>query len=355
MTARRDLLSLFSQSAGDWLDGWFESDPIKAVFGFDGIVGAYASPYTPGTAYVLLHHVFGEVNGVRGAWGHAIGGMGAISQAMAAACAEQGVELVTGTSVSELIVEIRPSGRRGRRRRGRSRRAKVVASNVHPKLLFETLLDPALLPADFRERMTRYRSGSGVFRMNVALSELPRFTCLPEAGDHLTAGIILAPSLGYMDRAFLDARLHGWSREPIVEMMIPSTLDDTLAPPGQHVAEPLLPARGAHPRWPVLGRLSRRGRRPDDRDGRPRRAGLRRLGDRPQGRSPRSISNAPSASSAATSSTANSNWISCFPPGRCWVTGPTARRSPASTCAGREPTPAAASPERPEETPRAKS
>ena len=105
LTAKRDLLALFSQSAGDWLDGWFESDPIKAAYGFDGVVGNYASPYTPGSAYVLLHHVFGEVNGKKGAWGHAIGGMGAITQAMARACAARGVEIRTGVGVKEIIVE----------------------------------------------------------------------------------------------------------------------------------------------------------------------------------------------------------------------------------------------------------
>jgi len=235
MTGRRDLLALFAQSAGDWLDGWFESDPIKAVFGFDGVVGAYASPYTPGTAYVLLHHVFGEVNGRKGAWGHAIGGMGAITQAMAAACREAGVEITTDAAVGEVLVE------KGRAvgavtAGGESVRARAVVSNLHPQLLFQKLIDPAVLPADFRERIERYRSGSGTFRMNVALSELPRFTCLPEAGDHLTAGIIMAPSLAYMDQAYIDARTRGWSKAPIVEMLIPSTLDDTLAPPGRHVA-----------------------------------------------------------------------------------------------------------------------
>jgi phytoene dehydrogenase-like protein len=234
-TGRRDLLALFSQSAGDWLDGWFESDPIKAVLGFDGVVGNYASPYTPGSAYVLLHHVFGEVNGKKGAWGHAIGGMGAITQAMAAACAEQGVEIVTDNAVSEVIVE------KGRAvgvvtSDGAVRRARVIASNLHPKLLFGRLVDRSFLSPDFNERIERYRSGSGTFRMNVALSELPRFACLPEAGDHLTAGIIMAPSLGYMDTAFADARAHGWSKAPIVEMLIPSTLDDSLAPAGRHVA-----------------------------------------------------------------------------------------------------------------------
>ena len=235
MTARRDLLALFGQSAGDMLDGWFESDPIKAVLGFDSIVGNYASPYAPGTAYVLLHHVFGETNGKRGVWGHAIGGMGAITQAMAKACAEKGVEIITGDGVREVIVE---NGRAVgvATEKGEQLLARAVVSNLNPKLLFTRLVEPNVLPADFRERMTHYRCGSGTFRMNVALSELPTFTCLPEPGDHLTAGIIMGPSLAYYDRAYQDARNFGWSKVPIVEMLIPSTLDDTLAPPGRHVA-----------------------------------------------------------------------------------------------------------------------
>jgi phytoene dehydrogenase-like protein len=234
-TARRDLLALFSQSAGDWLDGWFESEPIKAVLGFDGIVGNYASPYAGGSAYVLLHHVFGEVNGKKGAWGHAIGGMGAITQAMARACAEKGVEIRTGVGVASILKE---GGRAAGvvTDTGETLRARAVVSNLHPKLTFEKLLDPADLPADFAERIARYRSGSGTFRMNVALSRLPSFTCRPDAGDHMSAGIIMAPTLAYMERAYIDARSHGWSKEPIVEMLIPSTLDPTLAPEGQHVA-----------------------------------------------------------------------------------------------------------------------
>ncbi|HEX8570028.1 MAG TPA: NAD(P)/FAD-dependent oxidoreductase [Caulobacteraceae bacterium] len=234
-TARRDLLALFSQSAGDYLDGWFEGDPIKAAYGFDGVVGNYASPYTPGSAYVLLHHVFGEVNGRRGAWGHAIGGMGAITQAMARSAASRGTDIRTNAAVRELLVE------KGRAtgavlEGGEVLRARAVVSNLHPQLTFLKLLDGGVLPPDFRERMRRYRSGSGTFRMNVALSELPRFSSLPEPGDHLTAGIIMAPSLAYMDRAYMDARTHGWSKQPIVEMLIPSTLDDSLAPAGRHVA-----------------------------------------------------------------------------------------------------------------------
>jgi phytoene dehydrogenase-like protein len=235
VTARRDLLALFSQSAGDWLDGWFESDPIKAAFGFDGVVGNYASPYSPGSAYVLLHHVFGEVNGKKGAWGHAIGGMGAITQAMAAACRAAGVEIHTDCGVAEVLAD---DGRAVAilTEDGNRIDADLVVSNLNPKLLFDRLVDRAALPDDFRDRIARYRCGSGTFRMNLALSELPRFTSAPEGLDHLTGGIIIAPSLAYMERAHADARAFGWSREPIVEMLIPSTLDDSLAPPGRHVA-----------------------------------------------------------------------------------------------------------------------
>ena len=237
MAQRRALLDLFTKSAGDYLDGWFETDCVKAAFGFDSIVGTFASPYTPNTAYVLLHHVFGEVNGKKGAWGHAIGGMGAITQAMASAARKRGVEIEVDAPVREVIVE------EGRAvgivlKDGRAIRARAVASNVHPKLLFNQLVPEEALPPDFLTRIRRWRSGSGTFRMNVALSELPSFTALPgrELADHHTAGIIIAPSPAYMDRAYDDAKREGWSREPIVEMLIPSTLDDSLAPQGQHVA-----------------------------------------------------------------------------------------------------------------------
>ena len=248
LTAKRDLLDLFTKSAGDWLDHWFDSAPVKALFGFDSIVGNFASPYTPGSAYVLLHHVFGEVNGKKGLWGHAIGGMGAITQAMAACCRERGVEIRTGVAVREVIVDRIPQRAGGVvvaetpaaggvvTEDGETIRAGVVISNLNPKLLFGRLVGAEHQPEDFRERIDRYRCGSGTFRMNVALSELPRFTCMPEPGDHLTGGIIIAPSLAYMERAYDDARNYGWSREPIVEVLIPSILDDTLAPPDRHVA-----------------------------------------------------------------------------------------------------------------------
>ena len=232
---QRDLLALLTRSAREFLDGWFESAPIKAVLGFDSIVGHFASPDTPGSAYVLLHHVFGEVNGLKGAWGHAIGGMGSITQAMARACAAQGVSIGLEEQVARVnIVAGRATG--VTLADGRVLDAPIVASNAGPALLFRQLLDRAELPADFARAVDGYACGSGTFRMNVALSELPDFSVLPGSGAHLGAGIIMAPSLDYMDRAYSDAKAHGWSRQPIVEMLIPSTLDDTLAPPGAHVA-----------------------------------------------------------------------------------------------------------------------
>ena len=237
LEGRRDLLELFTRSAGDVLDHWFESDPIKAILGFDGIVGTYDSPYAAGTGYVLLHHCWGEVNGKKGVWGHAIGGMGAITQAIARAGAERRVEIRTNCAVNEILIE------KGRAagvvtEKGEKLAARAVVSNLHPKLTFERLLDPAVLPADFRARIASYRSGSGSFRMNLALSELPSFVALPgrDAAEHHGSGIVIAPSLAHMERAFMDARLSGWSAQPIIEMLIPSTLDDSLAPPGRHVA-----------------------------------------------------------------------------------------------------------------------
>ncbi|WP_213769629.1 NAD(P)/FAD-dependent oxidoreductase [Bradyrhizobium sp. dw_78] len=232
---QRSLLDLFTRSAGEMLDERFENDLVKAVFGFDAIVGNYASPYAAGSAYVMLHHAFGEVNGKKSVWGHAIGGMGAITQAMASAARGRGVEIRTETGVREVIVE------RGRAAgvvldNGEAIRARYVVSGVNPKLLYTRLIPSGALPPAFLERISHWRNGSGTFRINVALNALPSFTAQPGAGDHLTAGIIIAPSLDYMDRAWQDARDHGWSRQPVVEVLIPSTLDETLAPPGQHVA-----------------------------------------------------------------------------------------------------------------------
>jgi phytoene dehydrogenase-like protein len=234
---QRALLDLFTKSASDYLDRFFENDSVKGVFGFDATVGSFSSPMTPGTAYVQLHHCFGEVNGKKGAWGHAIGGMGAITQAMRKACEARGVTFELEAPVRQVIVE-RNRATGVLLEDGREFRANYVVSNLNPRLLYGSLIQQNDLPEDFRDRIAHWKCGSGTFRMNVALSELPSFTALPgrDLADHHTSGIIIAPTLSYMDRAYHDAREHGWSRKPIVEILIPSTLDDSLAPKGAHVA-----------------------------------------------------------------------------------------------------------------------
>jgi phytoene dehydrogenase-like protein len=241
MAARRDLLDLFAKSAGDLLDRWFEGEPLKAALGWDSVVGNFASPYTPGSAYVLLHHVFGEVNGKSGVWGHAIGGMGAITQAMAKECAARGVRIDTDAEVAQVLVK---GGRAVgvALADGTEILASMVVSNVNPKLLYQRLVPQNALDEDTKSRIDRYRCGSATFRMNVALSELPDFAAAP--GTHLQphhqSGILIGSSLRYFEQAYFDAKSKehnaGWARKPIVELVISSTLDDTLAPPGQHVA-----------------------------------------------------------------------------------------------------------------------
>ena len=234
---QEDLFNLFTKSAKDFLDSWFENDHIKACFGFDSIVGNYASPETPGSAYVLLHHVFGEVDGEKGAWGHAIGGMGSITQIMKTVCEKKGVEIETGIGVDKVLIEnnkaigVKLSD-------GSKIFSNKVVSNLNPKLLFKKLVDKNDVDSEYLRKILNYKCGSGTFRMNVALSELPNFNCLPgiKIGEHHKSGIVIAPSLTYMDKAFTDAKQYGWSKNPIVEMLIPSTVDSTLAPEGKHVA-----------------------------------------------------------------------------------------------------------------------
>lgn len=234
---QRLLVDLFTKSAADFLSQWFESDVVKGAFAFDGIVGAYASPYAPGTAYVLLHHCFGEVNGKPGVWGHAVGGMGAISEAIRGAAEAAGAIVRTDVAVETVLTEgdravgvVLAGGERVE--------ARAVAANVGPKLLFRDLVPVHALEPQVHRRFTEIKTGSGTFRMNVALAELPDFRCRPgtDLQDHHASGIIIGPSVDYLDRAWLDARTHGWSQKPVVEMLIASTLDAGLSPPGKHVA-----------------------------------------------------------------------------------------------------------------------
>lgn len=231
---RRTLLQLFTVSAGELLDDEFTCSALKALIGFDAIVGNYASPYQAGSAYVLVHHLLGEVNGKQGRWGHAIGGMGAISQAMAAEARMLGVNIETDVAVTAVnvhrnkAVSVTTSG-------GVKVTADIFISNLNPKLLYLDLLAPDQIAASTRRHFERYKCQSGSFRMNLALSSPPSFKADTPTGA-LTGGIILAPDLKYMDRAFQDAVEHGFSKQPVVEMLIPSLVDDSLAPPGMHVA-----------------------------------------------------------------------------------------------------------------------
>jgi phytoene dehydrogenase-like protein len=235
----RIVLDVFTKSVSDFLDLYFENEFVKGAFAFDGVVGNYASPHQPGSAYVLMHHAFGEVNGKKGVWGHAIGGMGAITQAMAKAAQEQGAEITTNSAVAKVLVEDEQVVG-VELESGEILKAKIISANVNPSLLYNKLLDNKHLPEDFARRIKHYKNGSGTFRMNVALDGLPKFTCIRKQeradNDHLTGGIVIGATEAYLDKAYVDAKANGWSEQPIVEMLIPSLLDDSLAPEGKHVA-----------------------------------------------------------------------------------------------------------------------
>lgn len=239
MSAERqlELTELMTMSIGDFLDRWFESDAVKGLYGFEGIIGNYANAYMPGTAYVLLHHVFGEIDGRTGAWAYAKGGMGAITQAMANSCRASGVEILTDAAVAKVL--LRDGVAVGvALQDGREFRAATIAANVHPQVLFGQLIDPAIAPAPFARRIKGYRSESATLRMNLALSELPQFDTVAHDEEGLKAmqnTIDICPSLKYIDEAYLDAQRQGWASSPVISMCIPTLLDDSLAPDGCHV------------------------------------------------------------------------------------------------------------------------
>lgn len=233
---RRDLTKLMTMSIGDFLEDWFETDMLKGIFGYGGIIGNFVSPYSGGSAYVLLHHVFGEVNGVKGAWGHAKGGMGAITQAMAKSAEAHGADIRLNAEVAEVIVEggkacgVKLSD-------GTELRAKVIVTNTNPKYLFTKVVDSAHLSEDFLTQMQNYRCHSASFRMNLALDGMPDWIYLrdkPEVKNNLRS-IQLCPSLQYLHKAYNDALTKGWADQPVIEVHTPSLIDNTLAPPGKHV------------------------------------------------------------------------------------------------------------------------
>lgn len=234
--AQATFAELMTRSLGDYLDSWFEGEALKGILGLEGVIGNFADPYDAGTAYVLLHHAFGEVNGKVGAWGIVKGGMGAITDAMAGYAKSQGVDIETDTPVERLLIEANQV-RGVALADGRTLTARVVGAGMHPQTLLTRLMDSSILDSESQRRISSYRSHSATFRMNVALSELPRFSCVKQGDErHFKGAIEFCPSLGYMQTAFADAKQHGWSRRPVISFWVPTTQDDTLAPPGCHVA-----------------------------------------------------------------------------------------------------------------------
>jgi len=234
-----EFMKLMTMSVAEYMDEWFESVELKSQYSQQAFVGNMVSPYSAGSAFVLIYHFFGEVNGKLGAWGHARGGMGSITQAMARSAEAHGATIEVDAPVAEVLIE--DGVARGvRLEDGRELRAKIVAANTNPKLLFSRLVPEHAVPEAFRRRMDNFRCHSGTLRLNLALDALPRFTCI----DHLSDEEQLARLQGmtlfngdwqYDEDAYHDARSRGWSERPIIEMYMPSVIDDTLAPPGKHV------------------------------------------------------------------------------------------------------------------------
>ena len=229
-----ELCRLMTMSSADYLDQWFECEPLKATKSASGIIGTLAGPRSPGTAFVLLHHYMGELDGVFRAWGFAKGGNGSVSAAIALAARSFGAEIRTGAPVAAVRIE---GGRatgvvlEG----GEEILARRVVSNADPRRTFLSLVGEKHLPADFVTAIRRYRFRGSSGKVNLALGELPRFSCLPEPGAHLRGAISISPSVEYLERAYDEAKYGEFSRRPYLDMVIPSLLDPSLAPPGKHV------------------------------------------------------------------------------------------------------------------------
>ncbi|HEX7696736.1 MAG TPA: NAD(P)/FAD-dependent oxidoreductase [Candidatus Acidoferrum sp.] len=231
---RYTLVQLMTMSSADFLDQWFETDVLKATMSASGIIGTFLGIRSPGTAYVLLHHYMGEIDGAFRSWGFSRGGTGAISNAIADAAREAGVEIRIQAPVGQILVK------NGRAtgvvlQSGEEIFANVVSSSVDPHLTFEKFLEPRELPADFLEGVRRYKFRGSSGKVNLALDAIPNFRCLPGPGAHLRGAISISPSMEYMERAYDDAKYGRYSRKPYIDMVIPSLTDPSVAPPGKHV------------------------------------------------------------------------------------------------------------------------
>jgi len=228
------LYKLMTMASADYLDEWFELDPLKATKSASGIIGTFLGPRSPGSAYVMLHHYMGEIDGAFRAWGFQKGGTGAISDAIAAAARAAGAEIRTGAAV------VRVLARQGRAtgvvlESGEEITAKVVVSGLDPRRTFLDLLEPGQLPDEVEAAVRRFKFRGSSGKVNLALSELPKFSCLPEPGPHLRGAFSISPSLDYLERAYDDAKYGEFSRHPYMDVVIPSMIDPGMAPPGKHV------------------------------------------------------------------------------------------------------------------------
>jgi phytoene dehydrogenase-like protein len=230
-----EAVEVLTGAARPILDRWFESEQLKVTLATDAIIGAMASPSMPGTAYVLFHHVMGETNGKRGVWGYVRGGMGGLTQSIAKAAKDLGVEILCNTAVKEIAVH------NGRvlgvvTADGKEFAAPVVASNADCRVTFEKLMDPKVLPQEFRDQIGRISYDSASLKINVALDALPNFTCLPGApGPQHRGTVHICPDMDYIERAFDDAKYGRPSKDPILECTMAGVVDPTVAPPGKHV------------------------------------------------------------------------------------------------------------------------
>ena len=227
-------VQLMTMSAAGFLDQWFETDVLKATMAASGIIGTFLGVRSPGTAYVLLHHYMGEIDGAFRSWGLVRGGTGAISNAIAAAAREAGAEIRTEAPIAKIIVQ-NGEATGVALENGGEFRAKVVSSSVDPRLTFIKMVGPENLPGDFVDDIHRYKFRGSSGKVNLALDGLPDFKCLPGAGPHLRGAISISPTIEYMERAYDDAKYGRFSRRPYIDIVIPSLTDPSVAPPGKHV------------------------------------------------------------------------------------------------------------------------
>jgi phytoene dehydrogenase-like protein len=227
-------VQLMTMSAINFLDQWFETDVLKATMSASGIIGTFLGVRSPGTAYVLLHHYMGEIDGAFRSWGFARGGTGAISNAIADAAREAGVEIRTQAPIAQIIVK------HGKARgvvlaSGDEIYADIISSSVDPRLTFVKMIEKGNLPEDFLEEINRYKFRGSSGKVNLALDALPNFKAMPGPGAHLRGAISISPSVEYMERAYDDAKYGNFSRRPYIDMVIPTLTDPSVAPPGKHI------------------------------------------------------------------------------------------------------------------------